>query len=138
MVCLVDVGGDSAGADGDGDVLEQVLEDNLEIRKEINALIQELQNAGCFGGFGLNVEPTMTQVLTFRSKAFCNSSAKPLASDDGCAELCLLEDSLDRPRSSQSPSVHRFKHIAHLQSGICRWHNSHRHVLVASRCFSLQ
>jgi len=48
-----------AGADGDGDVLEQVLEDNLEIRKEINALIQERRiraECGAYDDAGTDIQ----------------------------------------------------------------------------------
>lgn len=48
-----------AGADGDGDVLEQVLEDNLEVRKEINALIQERRiraECGAYDDTGTDIQ----------------------------------------------------------------------------------
>eukprot|EP00434_Breviolum_minutum_P011767 symbB.v1.2.010383.t1/scaffold638.1/size177989/2 len=84
-----------AAAHGDGDVLEEVLEGNLEIRKEINALIQERRiraecgaynDKGCFrlrilGD--LKFLQMIVQVQRLRSKAYCNSSKRQLVPSNG-------------------------------------------------------
>ncbi|CAK9069182.1 unnamed protein product [Durusdinium trenchii] len=77
-----------AAADGDGDVLEEVLEGNLEIRKEINELIKasgvkpsnlRRRREGVRQNLVLLMTKAHLQELRLQSKACCSSSKKQLS-----------------------------------------------------------